>query len=682
MQEETRKSGLEVIGNIPWGTHFCQFYQTKKDLIDTLVPYFQAGLENNEFCMWVTADNLTVEESQKAMAKAVKDFSTYVKKGQIKIIPYTEWYLQDGSFNSEKVLNGWVEKLNQALKKGYAGLRLTGNTFWLEKKDWRDFTDYEEAVNNVIGNYKMIALCTYSLAKCSATEIVDVIRNHEFALIKQGGKWDIFESSRYKNTKKALTAAEDKLAYLASFPALNPMQVMEIDMTGNVKYCNDSTIKLFPDLLKKGIQHPYLTGLVEMVRTHPLMKSSYFTRVVEVNGQFFEQVVYIVGDGKDIRLYGHDISEHKQAEDLLRETSNYLNNLLNYANAPIIVWDPHFRISRFNPAFERLTGYKSQEVLGLGLDILFPENQKTESLRQIRRTLSGERWEVVEIPVRRVDGELRTVLWNSANVYDNDGKDIIATIAQGQDITERKLAEEEVNKLNDILKSRAAELEIANKELEAFAYSVSHDLRAPLRSMEGFSQALLEDCMDSINDECKDYLKRIQSSAELMARLIDDMLRLSRITRADMILDKVNLSAMAQAIAAKFKNDSPNRKVKFKITPGLAAYGDEKLISIALENLIENAVKFTGKISEAHVEFGMIEKEGQEAYFVRDNGIGFDMTYVNKLFQPFQRLHTIAEFPGTGIGLASVQRIIQRHGGQVWADGKVGEGATFYFTLC
>jgi PAS domain S-box-containing protein len=515
---------------------------------------------------------------------------------------------------------------------------------------------------------------------------------------------------------------------------------------------------------------------------------------IEINGQ--EHIIWTT----------IDISEREQAEYLLRETSNYLNNLLDYANAPIIVWDPHFRISRFNPAFERLTGYKSNDVIGLGLDILFPENKKTESLQQIARTLSGERWEVVEISIRCIDGEERTVLWNSANVYDTNGKIIIATIAQGQDITERKQAEdalkisetqyrrlfeaakdgillldadtglildvnpflvemlglpykefigknlwelgyfrdivaskanfselqqnsyiryenlplrtvdgremkvefvsnlykvdhrkiiqcnvrditkrkqaeEEVKKLNEITKRHAAELEVANKELEAFAYSVSHDLRAPLRSMEGFSQALLEDCNDLLNDECKDYLKRIQNSAELMAQLIDDMLRLSRITRADMILDYVDLTEMAQVIAAKLKNNEPKRKVNFVINPGLTAYGDEKLLSIVLENLFENAIKFTGKMREANIDFGVTEREGQKVYFVHDNGVGFDMAYANKLFKPFQRLHSLGEFPGTGIGLASVQRIIQRHGGQVWAEGKVGEGAIFYFTL-
>ena len=210
MQDDIRKSGLAVIGDVPWGTHFCQFYQTKQDLIDTLVPYFKTGLENHEFCMWVTADNLTAEDARKAMTKAMKGFSAYLKTGQIKILPYDEWYLKNGQFNSRIVLNGWVKKLNQALKKGYEGLRLTGNTFWLEKKDWHSFTDYEEAVNNVIGKYKMIALCTYCLEKCSAAEIVDVIRNHEFALIKQEGKWELFENSRYKAAKEDLIESEKR----------------------------------------------------------------------------------------------------------------------------------------------------------------------------------------------------------------------------------------------------------------------------------------------------------------------------------------------------------------------------------------------------------------------------------------------------------------------------------------
>jgi PAS domain S-box-containing protein len=207
MGEKLRKTGIHIIGDVPWGTHFCQFYKTKKDLLDILVPYFKTGLKNNEFCMWVTSEPIQKEEALKTMKKAVPHFLKYLEKGQIEILPYTEWYLKGGKFSSLRVLQRWVERLNQALDKGYEGLRLTGNTFWLEKKDWRKFTDYEEEVNNVIGKYNMIAICTYSLDKCGANEVIDVVRNHQFALIKRGQKWERIESSENKLAKEALKQA-------------------------------------------------------------------------------------------------------------------------------------------------------------------------------------------------------------------------------------------------------------------------------------------------------------------------------------------------------------------------------------------------------------------------------------------------------------------------------------------
>lgn len=189
MGKKIRKIGIDFMGDVPWGTHFCQFYQTKQDLIDILVPYFKAGLESNEFCMWITSETLSEEEAKEAMRKAVPDFDLYLKKGQIEIIPYTEWYLKDSSLNLQRVLNGWVDKLDQALVMGYDGMRLTGNTAWLGKRGWRSFADYEEEVNNIIGKYLMLALCTHSLDKCGAVELIDIVSKHQFAIIKQEGKW-------------------------------------------------------------------------------------------------------------------------------------------------------------------------------------------------------------------------------------------------------------------------------------------------------------------------------------------------------------------------------------------------------------------------------------------------------------------------------------------------------------
>jgi light-regulated signal transduction histidine kinase (bacteriophytochrome) len=249
----------------------------------------------------------------------------------------------------------------------------------------------------------------------------------------------------------------------------------------------------------------------------------------------------------------------------------------------------------------------------------------------------------------------------------------------------RERAEAEIRQLIESLERRVTErteqLEAANRELESFAYSVSHDLRAPLRSIDGFSQALLEDYGATLDASGLDHLQRVRAAAQRMGRLIDDLLNLSRLSRSEMHREPVELSAVARKIAAELRRAEPERQVTFVLAENIVVEGDARLLYAALENLLGNAWKFTARHPEARIEFGATRHEDRLAYFVRDDGAGFDMAYAGKLFGAFQRLHHAREFDGTGLGLATVQRIIHRHGGRIWAEAEVEQGATFYFTL-
>ena len=262
------------------------------------------------------------------------------------------------------------------------------------------------------------------------------------------------------------------------------------------------------------------------------------------------------------------------------------------------------------------------------------------------------------------------------------GVDLLWRRREAQVLREQQVADRRLNdELERRVKDRTGQLEAANRDLEAFCYSVSHDLRAPLRGIDGWSLALLEDYHDKLDEKGRQQLQRVRADTQRMGRLIDDLLLLSRVTRGPIQMGRVDLTAIAQSIAARLREAEPERRVEFAIQPGLTAQGDASLLDIVLCNLLGNAWKFSGGRPLARVEFGRAEVDSRPAFFVRDNGVGFDMTYAQKLFGAFQRMHKASEFPGTGIGLAIVQRVIQRHGGRVWAEAQVDRGATFYFTL-
>jgi PAS domain S-box-containing protein len=326
-------------------------------------------------------------------------------------------------------------------------------------------------------------------------------------------------------------------------------------------------------------------------------------------------------------------------------------------------------VTSWNRAAEQLFGFSSEEMLGSSVWSLIPETRRQEEEQMFERLAAGERIEAFETVRRRKDGSEFAVSVTLSPIRDGSGRSIeISAIAR------------DVSTMKALIEARDA-AEAANKELESFSYSVAHDLRAPLRGIDGYCQALIEDYGDKLDEKGLQYLAFVRGSAQLMARLIDEMLGLSRVTRREFKREKVDLSALARNACARLEREEPQRRVELVIQEGLVDDGDSTLLAAALENLLGNAWKFTSKRGVARIEFGKTSDEAGAAYFVRDDGAGFDMAYAAKLFGVFQRLHGTQEFEGNGVGLATVQRIVKRHGGRVWAKGSVDAGATFYFTL-
>jgi PAS domain S-box-containing protein len=577
--------------------------------------------------------------------------------------------------------------------------------------------------------------------------------------------------------------------------------------------------QVFPGLIEKGLMDIFL----EVHRSGKPQQCFTFNYVDGKLEYWLDNYVLKLDSGELVAIYD-DITSQITAETELRDANEYLQNLFSSASVPIVVWDAEYQIERFNHASEHLTQYSAEEVLGKKLDILFPSESSNLSMARMISASRGSNWESVEIPIRRKDGQIRIVLWNSANVYHKDGSTLLATMAQGQDITERiasqqkiresearlriiidsapfgahtydllddgslvliganlsanrilgidhqtllgkkileafpalegtdipenysktaregktyhndqllyesgdilggfevhamqtginrvtaffmdvterRKAEEAIRQLNEELEYRVAErtiqLEIANRELEAFSYSVSHDLRSPLRGIDGWSQALAEDYVDSLDQQAKEYLDKIRSETQRMSQLIEGMLKLAQIGKISMVNESVNLSKMASYIISRLKDQEPERKVLIDIESEIEVLGDHNLLEIVLTNLISNAWKFTRKKQTGHIMIGRTSYAScdvkdkrtpqpdakQPVYYIRDNGAGFNMSYANKLFGAFQRMHKASEFPGTGVGLATVQRIINRHGGRIWVMAELEVGATFYFTL-
>lgn len=394
----------------------------------------------------------------------------------------------------------------------------------------------------------------------------------------------------------------------------------------------------------------------------------------------------MIGEARHVVVAIADISARKAAERALRESDNRLhlvtNSISDYA---IVILDPQGRIDSWNEGARKLKGYDQEEIVGQPMDRFYtPEDisaGRPATLLKLAETegrAEDECWRVRKDGTRFYADVIITAIRNEEGV-------LIGFAKITRDITQRKAAEDALRELTAVLEQRVAdrtaELQAANRELESFAYAVAHDLRAPLRAMSGFSQALVEDYGEGLAPEARNYLNQIVIGSGRMGELVDGLLTLSRSTRGELRRDPVDLSALAERMLAELAKIEPERKVKWAVEPGLVARGDARMLEAVMRNLLGNAWKYTSGKPEAMIRVN-IDKTGQEFLFcVSDNGAGFDMAHAGKLFQPFQRLHRQEEFAGIGIGLATVQRIVHRHGGEIYAEGIPGQGARFCFSL-
>ena len=382
----------------------------------------------------------------------------------------------------------------------------------------------------------------------------------------------------------------------------------------------------------------------------------------------------------DMALY-----RHKMDKELAERKKWFATTLSSIGDAVIAATDEDGLITFMNPVAEGLTGWELEDALN-------------KEMTEVFKIVELDTRKPVELPIARAihegatvclaneaisiakDGTELPIYCSAAPIRDDQGSNL-GVILIFRDITERKKADEQIRALNEQLKGQLAALDAANKELEAFSYSVSHDLQAPLRTVATFSKIVYEDYADKLDAQGKDYLVRIKNGTDRMSRLIKDILRLSLIARQRLDRMDYDLSGLASAVMNSVRESAPARNIEVVIAEGLRAVVDPSLMRIALTNLFDNAWKFTSKAENARIEFGAADKNSKLVYFVRDNGAGFDPAQVAGMFRPFQRLHSEIEFEGTGIGLALVERIIRRHEGMVCADGEVGKGATIYFTL-
>ncbi len=631
-----RRTGIAVVGDAPWGTHFCQFYSTKEDLTDILVPYFKAGLEADELCMWVTSPPLGVREAWSALAAAVPDLDRHRARGRIEIIPHEEWYLAGGTFDQERVLDGWVTKLEDALARGCAGLRLSGNTFWLEKPDWRSFAEYEAAVDRIIGGYRMLALCTYSLDRCGASEIADVIRNHQFALIKREGRWELIESADRRRLERraaeALRHSEERV---------------RLKLESILSRQGDLANLELPDIVDLDALRSVMTDLHALV---PIPMA-----VVDLAGRVLVGVGWQDACTKFHRVHP-ETSRHCTESDTQLTADvppgdfklyRCKNGMCDVAT-PLMIGGHHvgnlfigqFFLEDDPPDRERFRAQAAR----YGFDV----NRYLAALDAVPR-LSRERVDLGMAFFRKLAA-------------------MISQLSFGNVCLARAISERDA--LMSSLQQTKDRLEEIDRRKDDFLGVLSHELRNPLAPIRNAVYVMQH--ADLAGEHGRRALGVIDRQSSQLTRLVDDLLDVTRIAHGKVELrrGRVDLGLLVRRAGEDHGDVVRGRGLELVVElprEPMWVDGDAVRLAQIVGNLLHNSAKFTPP--GGRVTLSLERIRGAAEIHVRDTGAGLEPELLGQLFQPFvQAERTLARTSGgLGLGLPLVKGFTEMHGGSVRA---------------
>nr|MDO8115351.1 MEDS domain-containing protein [Candidatus Sigynarchaeota archaeon] len=684
MEESPRDSGVDILGKVRWGSHYCQFYKTKGDLIDLLVPFFKTGLENNEVCTWITAEDLDVEEAREAMQKAVPDFADYLKKGQMVIHPYNGWYLTDGAFDPKKALNGLTEMQQTALNRGYDGLRITGNTCWLKDSVWKDFAAYEREVNETIGNSRIIAICTYPLEKCDANDILDVTGSHQFVLIKREGNWTTVESTDHHRAELALREQEKFRAaslYARSLieASLDPFVVISLE--GKITDVNAATEQVTghsreeligsdfsdcftePEKARDVYQLVFANGFVKDFPLAIHHKSGKITDVL------YNATVYknAAGDVQGVFADARDVTELMQAEQRIRQQAELLDN----AHESITVRDLTNRIIYWNKGSERLYGWRASEVIGKMANELLFKGDPAQPFVALKTVIEKGAWNG---EMRHADRSGKEIIVDShwSLLLNNNGKpESILTI--NTDITGKKKLESQF--------LRVQRMESIGTLAGGIAHDLNNILTPILLSVELFKQKLLD-------EQSQQLVVLLEANVNRAADLVRQVLTFARGVEGEH--KPIQLSRLITDIERTLKETFPKLvSIRTNIAPDLwGITGDATQVHQVLMNLCLNArdaMPYGGmltisannySIDENYARMNIEAKTGPHVIIsVTDNGTGISPKVMEHLFEPFYTTKRQGE--GTGLGLSTSLAIVNSHGGFIQVYTEFGKGTTF-----